>query len=226
MISGGFSLEVFKQWAPFEKNLIALLGVALSLFSKAKHKISLSCKRETIDFLISVSRGNPRVTDDTRNSVKEETNATSDCEGAGAEQRWPRGQAQAAASEDCGGDQAVGGDGAGSEQRRRRRRPRSGSGAEGEYRATKTAPVNTLDWAGARIESQSMGVADERQSRRGADDCGTGKFNPAAVVVDAVGALSNGNTAVIVSIVGRRHAWCNESKQLEEVFALRPFLRS
>ncbi|KAK9150942.1 hypothetical protein Syun_009251 [Stephania yunnanensis] len=26
MISGGFSLEVFKQWAPFEKNLIALPG--------------------------------------------------------------------------------------------------------------------------------------------------------------------------------------------------------
>ncbi|KAK9099247.1 hypothetical protein Syun_026292 [Stephania yunnanensis] len=26
MISRGFSLEVFKQWAPFEKNLIALLG--------------------------------------------------------------------------------------------------------------------------------------------------------------------------------------------------------
>ncbi|KAK9167855.1 hypothetical protein Scep_003046 [Stephania cephalantha] len=26
MISGGFSLEVFKQWAPSEKNLIALPG--------------------------------------------------------------------------------------------------------------------------------------------------------------------------------------------------------
>ncbi|KAK9106756.1 hypothetical protein Syun_022767 [Stephania yunnanensis] len=90
MISGGFSLEVFKQWAPSEKNLIALPG------------------------------GNPRVVDDTRNSVKEEPRGTNGCGGVWAEQRRRRSRAQLAAAEDRGGDQAASGSGTGSEQRRRK----------------------------------------------------------------------------------------------------------
>ncbi|KAK9089034.1 hypothetical protein Scep_028116 [Stephania cephalantha] len=35
MISGGFSLEAFKQWAPSEKNLIALPGFDLGYWVRA-----------------------------------------------------------------------------------------------------------------------------------------------------------------------------------------------
>ncbi|KAK9121696.1 hypothetical protein Syun_019313 [Stephania yunnanensis] len=152
MISGGFSLEVFKQWAPSEKNLIALPGVALSLFSKANH--------------------------DTQNSIKEEPRATSGHERAGRAKRRRRivrlpgggrrrSGVRAVAADDRGGDQCVGGTGGRGVGGSRGRGAllmasggglkEGGSGAGGEYRAAAAAPEENTEQRLRRQLTLSIG---------------------------------------------------------------------
>ncbi|KAK9169108.1 hypothetical protein Syun_001248 [Stephania yunnanensis] len=88
MISGGFSLEVFNQWAPSEKNLIALPG--REAINESQMIPETQSRR---------SRGRP-----------------TDAEESGEQRRW-QSWAQPAAVDDRGGDQAAGGGGAGFEQR-------------------------------------------------------------------------------------------------------------
>ncbi|KAK9125521.1 hypothetical protein Scep_014367 [Stephania cephalantha] len=182
MISGGFSLEVFKQWAPSEKNLIALPGQGGAEGDQwlrrsrgqatAGGEAGPNQQRRRIAeatasggrwrAMAGESRGgrtrrrpasaSGRITGPWSSSMA----ATADPKKGAAAVR-KKGQAAAVTNGNAPEEKTA------QRQRRRRRIPRSGSGA-----------ANKLDRARARGDSRSTGVTDERMSRRVAVDVDDG----------------------------------------------------
>ncbi|KAK9136087.1 hypothetical protein Syun_015417 [Stephania yunnanensis] len=163
MISGGFSLEVFKQWAPSEKNIIALPGfpnfgchMKTKFNQNFKIEVQENANQDCDSKVLKPSREaihESRMIPETqsrrsqgRPAAAEEPRPSSGSSGAGPKQRRAedhevtkrrRRLVRAAAADDRGGD-----------QRRRHRRPRSGR---------ITGPRSPVDGKRQRIKRRGSG---------------------------------------------------------------------